>query len=38
MTARVTGATGFLGSAMVTELIKRQLPVRIDESADYWCH
>ncbi|HYT37506.1 MAG TPA: NAD-dependent epimerase/dehydratase family protein [Ktedonobacteraceae bacterium] len=29
MTAVVTGATGFLGSAMVTELVKRQQPVRI---------
>jgi nucleoside-diphosphate-sugar epimerase len=29
MTAVVTGATGFLGSALVTELVKRQQPVRI---------
>lgn len=29
MTAVVTGATGFLGSALVTEFIKRQQPVRI---------
>jgi nucleoside-diphosphate-sugar epimerase len=29
MTAAVTGATGFLGSALVTELVKRQQPVRI---------
>ena len=29
MTTVVTGATGFLGSALVTELVKRQQPVRI---------
>lgn len=29
MTTMVTGATGFLGSALVTELVKRQQPVRI---------
>jgi nucleoside-diphosphate-sugar epimerase len=29
MTAVVTGATGFLGSALVTELVKRQQPVHI---------
>ena len=29
MTTVVTGATGFLGGALVTELIKRQQPVRI---------
>ena len=29
MTAAVTGATGFLGSALVTELVKRRQPVRI---------
>jgi nucleoside-diphosphate-sugar epimerase len=29
MTAAVTGATGFLGSALVTELVKRQQAVRI---------
>jgi len=29
MTAVVTGATGFLGSALVTELVQRQQPVRI---------
>src|SRR5579864_4773867 len=29
MTAVVTGATGFLGSALVTELVKRQQSVRI---------
>jgi nucleoside-diphosphate-sugar epimerase len=29
MTAVVTGATGFLGSALVTELVTRQQPVRI---------
>jgi nucleoside-diphosphate-sugar epimerase len=29
MTTLVTGATGFLGSALVTELVKRQQPVRI---------
>jgi len=29
MTAAVTGATGFLGSALVTELVKRQQSVRI---------
>ena len=29
MTTVVTGATGFLGSTLVTELVKRQQPVRI---------
>jgi uncharacterized protein YbjT (DUF2867 family) len=29
MTTVVTGATGFLGSALVTELVKRQQSVRI---------
>jgi nucleoside-diphosphate-sugar epimerase len=29
MTTVVTGATGFLGSALVTELVRRQQPVRI---------
>ena len=29
MTTVVTGATGFLGSSLVTELVKRQQPVRI---------
>src|SRR5437667_12628602 len=29
MTTVVTGATGFLGSALVTELVKRRQPVRI---------
>ena len=29
MTTVVTGATGFLGSALVTELVKRQQPVCI---------
>jgi nucleoside-diphosphate-sugar epimerase len=29
MTTVVTGATGFLGNALVTELVKRQQPVRI---------
>jgi nucleoside-diphosphate-sugar epimerase len=29
MTSVVTGATGFLGSTLVTELVKRQQPVRI---------
>src|SRR5258708_17156504 len=29
MTILVTGATGFLGTALVTELVKQQQPVRI---------
>ena len=29
MTTVVTGATGFLGNALVTELVKRQQPVCI---------
>jgi nucleoside-diphosphate-sugar epimerase len=29
MTTVVTGATGFLGSALVTELVKRQQPLRL---------
>jgi nucleoside-diphosphate-sugar epimerase len=39
MTTVVTGATGFLGSAVVTDLITRQQPVRIlarDEKAELY--